>query len=152
MFTDQNQLINQFFNQLSSVFKGKKDKEKIGDKLQILGDVLGLTALIPGIGTMAVPASRILNVSGKILSNNTLKKNKNIQEIKDVLVSKIKKANVKFIILIDDIDRLSNVEIQTAFKLVKSIADFPNTIYLLAFDYGIVTRALEEVQKDNGET
>lgn len=152
MFIDQSQLINQFFNQLSSTFTGKKDKAKIGDKLQILGDVLGITTFVPGIGNLGAAFSKILKFFGKTISNDALNKTKNIQKIKDDLISEMKKSNVKFIILIDDIDRLSTIEIQSIFKLVKSIADFPNTIYLLAFDYDIVTRALEEVQKDNGES
>lgn len=150
MFTDESQLINQFFKQLSSNFIGKKDKKKLGDQLQILGDVLGLTTFVPGVGILGTAASKLLNIFGKTLSNSAL--NKNIQKIKDDLVSEIKKNNIKFIILIDDIDRLSTIDIQSVFKLVQSIADFPNTIYLLAFDYDIVTRALEEVQKDNGES
>jgi len=54
------------------------------------------------------------------------------------------------IITIDDIDRLSNKEIIAVFQLVKSLADFPYTTYLLAFDYKIVTRALGKVQKCDG--
>lgn len=111
---------------------------------------MGLTTFVPGVGILGTAASKLLNIFGKTLSNSAL--NKNIQKIKDDLVSEIKKNNIKFIILIDDIDRLSTIDIQSVFKLVQSIADFPNTIYLLAFDYDIVTRALEEVQKDNGES
>ena len=51
---------------------------------------------------------------------------------------------------IDYIDRLSNEEIMAVFQLVKSLADFPYTTYLLAFDREIVTRALSDIQKYDG--
>ena len=35
--------------------------------------------------------------------------------------------------------------------MVKSLADFPNTIYVLAFDYDVVVRALGKVQHGDGK-
>ena len=53
-------------------------------------------------------------------------------------------------ISIDDIDRLSEEEIIAVFQLVKDLGDFPNAVYLLAFDYDVVVRALTEVQHGSG--
>ena len=53
-------------------------------------------------------------------------------------------------ISIDDIDRLSEEEIIAVFQLVKALGDFPNAVYLLAFDYDVVVRALTEVQHGSG--
>ena len=55
------------------------------------------------------------------------------------------------LIVIDDIDRLNTSQICRIFQLVASVADFPNTMYLLIFDKEIVVRSLEEVQKGRGE-
>lgn len=52
--------------------------------------------------------------------------------------------------MIDDVDRLSNEEIISVFQLVKTIADFPYAVYLLAFDCEIIINALREVQKGDG--
>lgn len=47
-------------------------------------------------------------------------------------------------VVIDDIDRLSTLEIREIFKLVRLTANFPNIIYLLAFDRQRVEQALDE--------
>ena len=57
----------------------------------------------------------------------------------------------KLLIVIDDIDRLCDEEIREMFQLVKSIADFKNTIYILSYDREIVTKALDKSQQDKGE-
>lgn len=62
------------------------------------------------------------------------------REIKDELIKRQK----KLIVVIDDIDRLNQSEIKQIFKLIRVNADFPNTIYLLAFDRNIIEKNLEE--------
>ena len=57
----------------------------------------------------------------------------------------------KILIVIDDIDRLCDEEIREMFQLVKSIADFKNTIYFLSYDREIVTKALDKTQQGKGE-
>ncbi len=58
----------------------------------------------------------------------------------------------KLLIIIDDIDRLEANEIRQIFKLVKSVGNFPNVIYLLAFDKNVVAKALERSQGLPGES
>jgi len=53
--------------------------------------------------------------------------------------------------LIDDIDRLTAEEIRQLFRVVKAVADFPNVIYLLAFDIEVVVKALNSMQNTPGE-
>ena len=67
------------------------------------------------------------------------------------IIKKLKDEKIKIIVSIDDIDRLSDEEIVAVFQLVKSLADFPNTIYVLAFDYDVVVRALGKVQHGDGK-
>ena len=61
-------------------------------------------------------------------------------EIKDELI----KRHKKLIVVIDDIDRLNQSEIKQIFRLIRINADFPHTIYLLAFDRNIIEKNLEE--------
>lgn len=62
------------------------------------------------------------------------------QNIKRLLLERKK----KLIVVIDDIDRLNQSEIRQIFKLIRVNADFPNTIYLIAFDREIIEKNLEE--------
>lgn len=67
-------------------------------------------------------------------------------------VSKIlKKAGIKILVAIDDIDRLSNDQICSVFQTVATIADFPNVNYLLAYDKQIVSGALSHIQGSSGD-
>ena len=48
------------------------------------------------------------------------------------------------VVVLDDIDRLSTSEIRDVFKLVRLTANFPNIIYIVAFDRNRVEEALAE--------
>src|SRR5262249_9543177 len=45
-----------------------------------------------------------------------------------------------------DVDRLTAEEIRLLFRLIKAVADFPNVIYLVAFDKRVVLEALKTEQ------
>lgn len=86
--------------------------------------------------------------NGKRLSNGN---DNNLNKKKEEVTKALSHQSHKFIVIIDDIDRLNNNQIKLIFQLVNSLAGFPNLIYLLSFDREIVVRALSEEQKCNGE-
>lgn len=71
---------------------------------------------------------------------------KSVAELKHQVVEMLKKQKKKIVIIIDDIDRLNTKEIKQLFRLVKAVMDFPNVIYLLAFDKKVVIQALSDEQ------
>ncbi|PEP54714.1 hypothetical protein CN557_03060 [Bacillus wiedmannii] len=72
-------------------------------------------------------------------------KSQSIKDIKEAIEKSLKKSNKKIIVFIDDIDRLNKEEIQTIFRLVRLICDFPNITYIVALDEEIVASALAEL-------
>ncbi len=152
LFSDQTQLITQFFKQLSAKFSSSNaSKVKIiGEAMETFGGALAFTTLIPPIGAIGTIVSALTKDFGKGLRKYADGKNTNIQKLKNDVVDLLKRAKAKTIIIIDDIDRLSNEEIRSVFQLIKSIADFPNTIYVLAFDFEIVSNALKGIQECDG--
>lgn len=76
---------------------------------------------------------------------------KTLRQFKDELNKLILEKNKRFLIVIDDIDRLNTKEIKQIFQLVKQNADFCNTIYLLAFDRDIIEKNLEEQKGVSGK-
>lgn len=64
--------------------------------------------------------------------------------LKKDLQKTLKERDKKLLVIIDDIDRLSQSEMRQIFKLVKINTDFPNTIYVLSFDEKVVACNLEE--------
>jgi predicted KAP-like P-loop ATPase len=69
-------------------------------------------------------------------------KEKSINELKEEIIVLLRKKRKKLLIVIDDIDRLTSHEIRQIFRIIRTNADFPNTIYLLAFDRNIIENSL----------
>jgi predicted KAP-like P-loop ATPase len=147
---DQKQLVSQFFKQLSSAIKGECIEHSEYSRLKNIcgymndyAEIFDLAGELPNVGSL-------IKFVGKWRVKQANEKNNNIQEIKDSIAKNLRECELKLIVTIDDIDRLSNEEIISVFQLVKSLADFPYTTYLLAFDREIVTKALGKVQECDG--
>lgn len=152
-YSDQNQLITQFFEQLSITLKRVNHTEnakKAGEKLETYANFFKPLSLIPTIGPIASLISELLkNVGDASKGWGNLKAN-DLNSIRAELNKLLGEQPHKIIVVIDDIDRLNNTEIRQIFQLIKSLGDFPNTIYLLAFDKNVVINALEKVQEGSG--
>jgi predicted KAP-like P-loop ATPase len=156
-FSDQNQLFTQFFNTIAVTLKTNdhfKDAKEVGQKLQAYS--LCFTASIP-IATLDPHTSWIIPAIattfmtvGKAVSALSKLKQTTPEHLKNGISERLRRLNQKIIIVIDDIDRLSAVEIRQIFQLVKHVADFDNVIYLLAFDKDVIVRALDDVQNGDG--
>jgi len=147
---DQKQLVYQFFKQLSSTIKNKNLEHLESYRLE---NICGYMDDYAEIFELAGELSRIgaiIKFFGQKRAKKAKENNNNIQGIKDEIAKNLLECELRLIVTIDDIDRLSNEEIISVFQLVKSLADFPFTTYLLAFDREIVARALEDVQKCDG--
>jgi len=70
---------------------------------------------------------------------------------KDLVINLLKDQPNRILVVLDDIDRLSNEQIRYVFQLITSVARFPNMTYLLVFDKEIVVDALKNVQSGNGQ-
>lgn len=150
--SEPRQLITQFFKQMAATIKLKKPAgEKVWELIDQYAGILDAVNVL----SMGELAGTILSTAGKALASEAEKRTEqrsgNLQESKDRIIEKLLKDRLKLIVAIDDIDRLSEEEIIAVFQLVKSLADFPNMIYLLAFDYDVVVRALGKVQHGNGK-
>lgn len=153
-YSDQSQLIAQYFAELKRVLptkKGDKGYEKASRLLDLYAETVAPLVVIPNPSSpMALGQAAVCKALSGVMRFFIKSKNTSLQEIKEELNHILKKQNRKLLVLIDDIDRLNNIEIRQIFQLVKSLADFKNTIYLLAFDRGIVIESLKKVQEGDG--
>lgn len=76
---------------------------------------------------------------------------KSALEVKREIKDELTKREKKLVIVIDDIDRLNHTEIRQIFRLIRVNADFPNTIYLLAFDRNVIEKNIEEQKGVSGK-
>lgn len=151
------QMIEQFFCQLADLFNEKEGTKGLKDSITKFYKSLRSSFVNATIDTL----SRITDLPNihnifDFLKNFASEINK-IDKAKEPLMTQknnifneLEKQKQRIIVFIDDIDRLSNDEIVEIFRLVKSLADFPNVVYVLAFDRGIVSKALEKVQYIDG--
>ena len=150
------QLISDFFSQLSNEI-GKIDSTAIikgvSQNLKLLSKVFKPVSLIPipQISLIASFMEKSCEETGKFLEDISNQQEKSLDEVKEELNNSLEKLNKKVLIVIDDIDRLSDNDIREIFQLVKSIADFKNTIYILSYDNKIVSEALNNLQNGRGE-
>lgn len=151
-YSDCPQLISRFFQTIQDQIKVDTTNEKlnaIGNALQKYSSVFEYTSYIPVVGSYLAPLKSLFEGVGEHLSEKTEEVSLNEQKRK--VINALKDQNHKFIIIIDDIDRLNNEQIRLIFQLVNSLAGFPNIIYVLSFDRTIVSRALSAEQNCNGE-
>ncbi len=146
--SEPKQLITQFFKQMAAAIKLKKPAaDQAWELIDQYADIFDAASLVPGVGTILTAMKNVLTRKAK---RRTEQRANDLQGRKNQIIEKMAETNIKIIVSIDDIDRLSEEEIIAVFQLVKALADFPNTVYLLAFDYDVVVRALSKVQHGNG--
>ena len=140
-YPDQNGVLAQFFYNLASKLKPKRQK-----KLQKLSDKVLKYA------ESFIPFQVSVSSLGKPVSLKLKKRDKrSIDYKKEKLSRHFHGIKNKIVIIIDDIDRLNVGGIKQIFQLIKAFGNLPNIIYLVAFDRGIVSKALCDNQLKNGE-
>jgi predicted KAP-like P-loop ATPase len=74
-----------------------------------------------------------------------------LKTLKDDIVRALNAQPLRVIVLVDDIDRLLPTEMVDIFRMVRSVGDLPNVHYVLAFDRGVVAKALGDATGASGE-
>lgn len=151
-YSDSKQLISLFFRQLSVELR----KPNYSKEIEAVGKLLVKYAkMIASLSATKLPPIVIIHllllIFELILKKIGSKDTNDLTAIKLKLDKLLEKLDHKIIVVIDDLDRLNDDEIRQMFQLVKCLGDFPNIIYLLAFDRDIVIKSLDTVQDKSGE-
>lgn len=144
-FSGQENLARAFLGQLQAVLPAKSEKFKqLGDLLadfaEGVGGLIDLTGVSGGAGGLI----------GKLLGQ-VKRKPKDVPALKDSITAILQKAGKRILVIIDDIDRLTPEETRQLFTVIKALADFPNVVYLLAFDRDVAAQAIEQQSGLPGE-
>ena len=152
--SSRKQLISDFFFKLSNNIKKENISSEImntiGKSLGTLSKFFKPLGLIPPLSVLTTIGD-VAEKGKKFIDEYLEAEKEDLESLKYNINNKLTNLNKKIIIVIDDIDRLCDEEIREMFRLVKSIADFKNTIYILSYDREIVTKALDKTQQDKGE-
>ena len=147
-YSGYSDLISTFFDLLADTL-GRLNYERmkdISEGAEKLAKVLKTLKFVPILSTVGETASATADFFKKLLEEKL-----DIKKQKEELSELLSKQDKRILVVIDDIDRLSYQEIAQIFQLVKALADFPNTIYLLAFDRDIVSKELNRIQEGYGD-
>lgn len=66
-----------------------------------------------------------------------------LDKLKDRLVGALRNINHRFVITIDDVDRLDPAEMLEVLRLTRSVVDLPNVTYILCYDSEILSQGIE---------
>ncbi|WP_179196481.1 KAP family P-loop NTPase fold protein [Caballeronia sordidicola] len=141
-FADREQLAMQFLEQFRARFPAEnKVLMSIGDAFAQYADAIGsavATSVSAGTGA-PIP---LLGSSVSWLLKKFKRPPKDVPALKVEVSEALETAEQRFVVFVDDIDRLAPDEIREVFKVIKAVADFPNVVYILAFDRRLVSEAL----------
>lgn len=128
----------------------------LADKVrQYAAHVLGFASTIMSKGKplsfKVAAAAEIAKAGEKAL--NALKFAESADAQKASIITELRREAHRYVVVMDDLDRLEPAEGLEVMRLVRSIADFPNVIYVLCYDRIALSRAIEVgLGIDNGET
>lgn len=132
-FRGQEALTIAFFHELYSAMKPNisEQAKKIIPKLvpQLLIGASPVVDSVAGISGSILTAFKIITSIAK-----HIKQDEPVERLHKQLSDALNQGSKRYLVVIDDIDRLSQDEAMLIFQLVKAVGGLPKVIYLLAYD------------------
>lgn len=145
-FSGQEHLARAFLGQLQAALPKKyaafkKLGELLGNFSESIGGAIDTVAPTGGFGKKV----------GSLIKSIFKRPPKDVPALKEEICAILQQSGKRIIIMVDDIDRLEAEEMRQLFTVIKALADFPNVIYLLAFDQAVVVQAIEKYSGMSGQ-
>lgn len=134
----------------ASLRKSLKDKAKeliprLGKTLLQAGPVVGPAMNIATGGIWGAITTGSMDFAKRFFSEG-----ESLEKLFQKLATALAQQNKRFLVLIDDIDRLAPNEALLVFRLVKSVGRLPNVMYLLVFDRELAEKVVAEMYPSEG--
>lgn len=153
-YSGQNQLIYSFFRRLSSELRRApylKNRSKIMHLLELYVSFFTHQPVPKSLRPKHHFLSRLLHPTRQIEETFGWESGRDLTLVKAELNELLRQQKQKIIIIIDNISRIEDQEITQIFQIVKSMGDYANTVYLLAFDKHHVVRAIDKIYGEGGD-
>jgi hypothetical protein len=142
LFSGTEALVGTFFREIAKQLGDQRPLLKsIADKLATYGRLLSPVA---GVFGMAGVVDTVAGVAGQLASDPS------VFEQRAALREQLSSLDQRLLVVLDDVDRLRPDEVQDIVRLVRLVGDFPNTLYLLAFDRRRVEECLADGDPNRG--
>lgn len=142
--TSSDKMIQQFLECLKNNFSFNRYETL----LKGIGVALSAINIVCDFAPIPKVASKIISNIEKSFKNyvDSYNKDEELETVKNKVDNCLKLSPYRFIVFIDDIDRLNDEEIVLLIQLVKSVCGFSNITYVLSYDKDVVSEALKEQQ------
>lgn len=140
MFSGTEQLVSAFFVELSAQLKLRPGLASVGESLEDYGESFSGLGWLPLVGPWIERGRGATKLFARLLQ----RRKEGIGGRREKLRAALLQLDRPIVVVLDDVDRLTTAEIREIFKLVRLTANFPQLIYLVAFDRERVERALTE--------
>ncbi|SFP58551.1 KAP family P-loop domain-containing protein [Mesorhizobium sp. NFR06] len=126
-----------------SVTKARKAGKALRSFMSALsktGGIVELAGDVAGVGAVKL-AGKGLKAAGEMATGTQA--SPQLADLKDQLVKSLRELGHRFVVTIDDVDRLEPGEILEILRLVRSVVDLPNVIYLLCYDSEVLAHSIK---------
>jgi predicted KAP-like P-loop ATPase len=145
LFSGTDELISLFFADLSEQLQVKLPKgDKLIELIDTYGQSLGMLKWVPVAGPWLDRAGSVFKLFNKAASKR-LEEARKVTSQRERLSEVLARRSDPIVVIIDDLDRLRPYEVRDIVQLVRLTGQFPNLIYILAFDRERVETMLTEV-------
>lgn len=150
-FRGEDALALAFFRELYSGLspslgeKIKKILPKLGARLLRAGSALGGAADAVGAGGLGAATGGVMKWLGDLIEQD-----EGVEKLHGEISKVLSEQKKRFLVIIDDIDRLSPDEALLIFRLVKSVGRLPNVMYLLVYDRQLAEKIVSERYPSEG--
>lgn len=140
-----------FLQQLNSVLgeqfgdKTRKLVRKLGRRILQAGPVIGPAIALTPVGWLSGLVSGLFDVAKRLFPDE-----EPLETVFRELSKVLEAENRRFLVIIDDMDRLSSEEALAIFRLIKSVGRLPNVMYLVVFDRQLAEQAINEKYPSEG--
>jgi len=114
-----------------------------GKTARWLSPLTGVANLASYILPEAKIAEKILGSFTKIISKPSKKEPPTTSALKELISENLKELDHRFIIFLDDLDRLEPKQAVEVVRLVRSVADFPKVVYVMCYDREVLANGLK---------
>jgi predicted KAP-like P-loop ATPase len=152
-YSGQNQLIYGFFRRLSSELRQFPYLENSAEIIHLLELYVSFFTNHPVPRSLRIKRKLLAKLKKPIVNKQesyAWESGRDPTQVKAELNELLKAQKHKIIIMIDNISRLIPKEINQILQIVKSMGDYANTVYLLAFDKEQTVAALDKIHPGEG--
>ena len=133
-FRGEEALMLEFFHQLYRGLPARSQKAK--KAVSRFGSILlrDLAPLTGAAANYATPGTGEIVSNGMNFLSKIIQEEETVEKLYDEISRALSKNEKHYLMIIDDIDRLSEDEVLLIFRLIKSVGRLPKITYLLAYD------------------